>query len=655
MAGAFFGKVLFVDLSTGTVETESVPDKLYRNVLGGYGLGVALLYDRIPADADPLGAENILGFVPGLLTGSGALFGGRFMVVAKSPLTGGWGDSNCGGQFGPALRSAGIDGLFVTGLSDGPVYLAIDGDDVMLRDARHLWGLETAETEQQLREEAGDEAQVLSIGPAGEKRSLIAAIITDGGRAAARSGLAAVMGAKQLKAVVVRGRERLPVHDRSGLRHHNQEYGRLFKRDIPPISRALFPLSKLFAPVMRMLRLKAFGPTGAILHLYRTYGTSGATALSTEIGDAPVWNWRGVAARDFPLSRSLNVSDDAVIEHQVRSYHCRYCPVGCGGIVQFDGGPDGGQEAHKPEYETLAAFGPLLLNDDLEAILRINSLCDRMGLDTISTGVTVAFAIECAEHGLIDADLGEGLRLSWGNAEAIVELVRRIACREGIGEVLADGVRVASHRIGAGAEAYAMHAGGQELPMHDARFEPLLGLAYVVDPTPGRHNTANSGFVDTPALRSLFDQVGLQSPGRYAYDSKGTEFAVLNRYLQVVNCAGLCMFSLLLGEPPVQGWLNAAAGWELDLEELLRIGHRIQVSRNMFSLRHGSRPDDVSLPNRASGHPPLEQGPLRGVSVDVEAMKKDFYSAMGYDEDGVPTRELLHSLGLEAMGDDLIV
>lgn len=642
----FFGKILLVDLSRGSVETRSLPAAIYRQVMGGYGLGVRLLYEWIPPNADPLGPDNVLGFVPGLLTGSGALFGGRFMVVGKSPLTGGWGDANCGGHFGPVLRSAGVDGLFFTGVSEEPVCLVIDGGDVALHDAGHLWGLETVEAERRLKEEVGQDAQVVSIGPAGESRSLIAAIITDGGRAAARSGLAAVMGAKRLKAVVVRGRERLPIHDRTTLTRLNREYGRIFKGDSSPLSPLLFQLTNTLAPLLRLLRMRPSGPVDALIHLYRRYGTSGATALTTEIGDAPVWNWRGVAARDFPLSRSAKISDEAVIEGKVRSYGCRYCPVRCGGIVDVDGGIDGAEGVHKPEYETLAAFGPLLLNDDLATIVEINTLCDRFGLDTISTGVTVAFAIECAEHGLIDGELDDGLTLSWGSPEAIVELVRRIARRDGIGDMLADGVKRAAERIGGRAHDFAMHAGGQELPMHDARYEPALGLAYVVDPTPGRHNTANSGFLHTPGLRHVLEAKGLSSAGRYAYDEKGEEFALINRYLQVVNCAGLCQFSLMMGRPPVREWLNAATGWELSLEALLRIGHRVQVLRHAFNLREGIRVEDVSLPPRAVGRPPLDKGPLRGVSLDMETMKRHYFQAMGYRDDGLPTRELLESLAL---------
>lgn len=654
MTKGCFGRILLVDLSRGAIEEASLPRSIYRDYLGGYGLGVKLLYDRMPSGADPFGPENGLGFVPGLLTGSGALFSGRFMVVGKSPLTGGWGDANCGGHFGPALRTAGFDGVFVTGVSRRPAYLLIDEDQAELRDAEHLWGLDTAETERRVKEELGRGAQVVSIGPAGEKRSLIAAIITDGGRAAARSGLGAVMGAKRLKAITVRGSARLPIHDREALIQLNREYLRIFKEEPSPLSRFLPRLTKLAAPLLRRLRIRpSGGPTSAVIDAYREYGTSAGTALSTEIGDAPVQNWRGVGARDFPLSRSAHISDDAVIQHQVKRYHCRHCPVGCGGIVHLEGERYTVERAHKPEYETLAAFGPLLLNDDLESIVQINSLCDRYGLDTISTGATVAFALECAENGLIERELADGLALSWGNAEAVVELVRRIARREGIGDLLADGVERAAERIGEEAGPFAMHAGGQELPMHDSRYEPLLGLAYVVDPTPGRHNTANSGILDVPSLRAVLAAEDLSPPGRYEHEGKGALFAVINRYLQVVNCAGLCMFSLLMGRPPVREWINAATGWELGLKDLLRVGHRIQVLRHAFNLREGIRPDGFSLPSRASGRPPLGEGPLKGVTLDVETMTQEFFRAMGYDESGMPTRELLESLGLSEIAEDL--
>ena len=649
MPNGSFGKILSVDLSQNTIEEQALDPAIQRDYLGGYGLGAQVLYERMPPGADPLGPDNILGFLPGLLTGTGLPFSGRFMVVAKSPLTGGWGDANCGGNFGPALRSTGLDGVFVAGISPKPVYLLIDDDEgrVELKDAAHLWGLDTAETEQKIKQEVGGKAQVVCIGPAGEKLSLIAAIINDKGRAAARSGLGAVMGAKRLKAVAVRGSQRLPVHDKRALSRLSRPVRQPFKEN-PRLPGFLFRLTKLVLPLMRRLRMRPVGgTTESMAQLYKVYGTCVGTSLLTALGDAPVKNWKGVAFRDFSLERSARISDDAVIQHKVKPYHCRHCPLGSGGIVCIEDERYDTRETHKPEYETLAAFGSLLLNDDLESIVHINTLCDRYGLDTISAGACVAFALECAEKGLISREEADGLDLSWGNVEAIVALVEKIARREGIGDLLADGVKRAAEQIGQGSDALAMHAGGQELAMHDPRYEPFLGLAYQVDPTPGRHNTAYGGTYDLPALHDVFAQEGFSPPGRYEYEGKGTVLALSNRHLQVLNCAGLCMFSIITGRPPVREWINAATGWDLGYEDMLRIGYRIQVLRHVFNLREGVRPEDFALPSRAAGHPPLQEGPLKGVTLDMDVMVRDYFRAMGYDEEtGIPGEELLQSLGL---------
>jgi aldehyde:ferredoxin oxidoreductase len=655
VTSGFFGKALVVDLSRGEAEPVSLPQTLYRDYLGGYGLGVKVLHERTGAGVDPLGPECILGFVPGLLTGTGVPFSGRFMVVGKSPLTGGWGESNCGGQFGPLLRATGCDGVFLTGVSPGPVYLLLDEGQAVLRDASHLWGLDTVETECGIREEVGKGTHIVSIGPAGEKCALIAALITDGGRAAARSGLGAVMGSKRLKAIAVRGALSVPVHDGKELTRLSREYLQLFRESSSLLPEALFRLTRLSLPLLRRLRIKpSGGPAEAIVHVYREYGTCSGTAFSTQIGDAPVRNWRGVAARDFPLKRSARISDDAVIQYQVRRYHCRACPVGCGGIVRLRGDRYSVEGGHKPEYETLAAFGPLLLNDDLESILYVNDMCNRYGLDTVSTGTVVAFALECVEKGLISREEAGGLELSWGNAEAIVELVHRIGRRDGLGDLLADGVKRAAEQIGQGSEAFAMHAGGQELPMHDPRCEPLLGLAYQADATPARHTTSNGGIYRVESLRDLFASENLTPSGRYAIEDRGRLFALLSQYIHVVSCSGLCTFSLLMGRPPVQEWINAATGWGLDLRELLRIGGRIQTLRHAFNLREGIRPEDFAVPPRASGHPPLEEGPLKGVTLDIGDTVRDYFRTMGWDEaTGVPTPESLESVGLFDVAESL--
>jgi aldehyde:ferredoxin oxidoreductase len=649
----FFGRVLVVDLSRGTVEFQSLAAATYGEYLCGQGLGVRLLYDRLPRKAEPLGPENVLGFLPGLLNGTGIPFSGRFVVVGKSPLTGGWGESNCGGHFGPAVRSARLDGVLISGRSEVPVYLHIEEDGAELRRADELWGLDTAQTDQRLRQSLGRGTRVACIGPAGESRSLIAGIFTDGLRAAARSGLGAVMGAKGLKAISVRGSKKLPIHDQKTLTQLNREYARIFKGEGGALARLIPRLSQALLPILRLGGVSlSGGPTEAIVQIYRRYGTCFGLPFSTALGDTPVRNWRGVAGRDFPLARSEKLGGEAVIAHQSKRYHCAYCPVGCGGLMQSREGD--GLRARKPEFETLAAFGPLLLNDDLESIIEIGDLCDRLGLDTISTGAVVAFALECVERGLIRSQVTDGPDLSWGNAEGIMGLVGKIGRREGIGELLADGVKAAAQRMGNGAEALAMHSGGQELPMHDPRYEPLLGLAYAVDPTPARHNTANGGVFNLDALKEVFSTKNLSPGRRYQYEGKGDLFALLNRYLQVVNSAGVCMFSLLMGKPPLLGWINACTGWELKLEDLLHIGHRTQVLRQAFNLREGISPDRFSLPPRAMGRPPLEDGPTKGVTLDMETMIREYRAAMGYDEStGLPTKALVDSLGLSPLAEDL--
>lgn len=625
MPNGYWGKLLFVNLSTGEITIETPPEEIYRRYLGGYGLGAHILAERIPAGADPLGPENVIGFLPGLLTGSGALFGGRFMVCARSPLTGAWGDANCGGNFGPALRGTGYDGVFVSGRADRPVYLYIDEERVEIRDASGLWGLDTRQTEEALRRTDGRDVRVACIGPAGEKRSLIAAIINDDGRAAARCGLGAVMGAKNLKAVVARGKKRPPLADPERFQAITDRYRQLFRRKPSPWASRIGGFLTRVLPIMRRLRVRvSSGPTQMIIDTYRLYGTAAGTAALVELGDTPVRNWAGIGYRDFPLRLSAQLSDEAVIRPKIRGYGCSFCPVACGGIVRL---PDGDTD-HKPEYETLASFGPLLLNDDLEVVMRCNRICNRMGLDTISTGVTVAFAMECRERGWLPPELAEELPLEWGNGEAIVALTERIARREpGLGEWLADGVQRAAERLGPEAQEAAMHAGGQELPMHRGLYEPGVALGYQVDPAPGRHTSTLAGTVEIPPFEPYFALEGIRRSGRYDYKARGRALAIGMALLRAYDSLGLCQFALYMGEPPFLEWLNAATGWGMSEREFLEAGKAIQRLRHAFNERHGL-PREFPLPGRERGEPPQEVGPLAGITLDMETMVQAYYETL---------------------------
>ncbi|MCG2739869.1 MAG: aldehyde ferredoxin oxidoreductase family protein [Syntrophaceae bacterium] len=646
MPNGYWGKIIFVNLSTGQIEVEQPPEEVYRQYLGGYGLGVHYLYQRIPANADPLGPDNILAFLPGLLTGCGAQFSGRFMVAARSPLTGAWGDANCGGDFGPALRGAGWDGLFVSGHAESPVYLFVDGEKTEIRDASQLWGLDVRQTEETLHKEIGLQAKVACIGPAGERLSLISGIVNDDGRLAARCGLGAVMGSKRLKAVVARGRSRPPLADTKAFKDASAGYLPLFRRKPSTMSARVPAFMGFLLPIIRRLRGQlSGGPAEMVVDSYKRYGTSAGTAMLVELGDTPVRNWSGIGFRDFPLELSEGLSDRAVVRPMIKSYACHSCPVACGGIVN----QPGGGTSHKAEYETLAAFGPLTMVSDLAMVMRCNHLCNMAGLDSISAGSVIAFALECAEKGWLPPELAGELPLKWGNGEVVLELTRRIAARTpGLGDWLADGVVKAVSQLGPEAQEAAIHAGGQELSMHRGIYEPGVAAGYALDPAPGRHTSTNSGNASVAAFAPYFALHGRRPAARYDYAGKGITQAIAMPLYRAYDSLGLCQFALLMGQPPFLEWLNAATGWGVDEAEFFQIGKRIQVLRHAFNAKHGL-PPQFTLPARERGDPPQAVGPVANRTLDMEAMAKGYFEFLGIDpQTGLPLSETVEELRLDA-------
>ncbi len=642
MPNGCWGKILFVDLSSGEIRAETPPEIIYRHYLGGYGLGVHYLYEHIPPGADPLGPGNMLAFLPGLLTGSGAQFSGRFMITTRSPLTGAWADANCGGNFGPALRGAGWDGLFVNGLSDKPVYLLIDNDQIEIRAADHLWGLDVRQTEETLHKELGVDAKIACIGPAGEKLSLISGIVNDDGRLAARCGVGAVMGSKKLKAVVARGRTRPPLADPKAFKKATSAYLQIFRRKPSGMSGRIPVLMSRMLPFLRRFHAKpSGGPAEMVIDSYRRYGTAAGTAIQVELGDTPVRNWTGIGYRDFPLERSERLSDRAVVKPMIKPYACHSCPVACGGIMNQ---PDGGT-SHKSEYETLASFGPLLMNSDLDSVMRCNHICNMAGLDSISTGSVIAFALECREKGWLPPELASELPLEWGNGDAIVELTHRIASRTpGLGDWLADGVQKAAQWLPPEAQQAAIHAGGQELAMHRGLYEPGVAAGYALDPAPGRHTSTNTGNASVVGFTPYFALFDLKPAARYDYSEKGTTQAIGMCLYRAYDSLGLCQFALLMGKPPFLEWLNAATGWDMDEAEFFHIGKRIQVLRHAFNARHGL-PAQFPLPKRELGDPPQAIGPVANRMLDVEAMARNYFEFLGVNPNsGLPLPETIEDL-----------
>ncbi len=623
MAKGYMGKILWANLSKGELKDEALDEKLCRQFVGGYGIGARLIYSRQKPKVDPLGPENILGFMTGPLTGTDAPFGSRYEVMGKSPLTGGWGDANSGGDWGPWLKFAGYDGVFVTGVSPKPVYLFIKNGKAEIRDASHLWGKDVHQTEAALMAELGGKGSVVSIGPSGEKLSLISCPVNNEGRAPGRSGLGAVMGAKKLKAIAVTGTAEVPVADKEKSRKLRKEY-----------------VAQLVGP---------------IADVYRNFGTCGITADSAHSGDSPVKNWGGVGIRDFP-NPSL-IGDDNVINQQAKKYGCYRCPFSCGGHMKAGTGEYQYKEGtHKPEYETSCAFGTLCLNDNLESIIKANDICNRYGLDTISAGATIAFAIECYENGLITKEDTGGIELTWGNHRAIVAMLEKLAKREGFGDVLADGIRVAAEKIGKGAEEYAIHVGGQELPMHDPKLAPTFGMSYQGDPTPGRHTQAGlcnpeAGFVPEGLDIPLLDK----PEDKYTFTGKGKYEAIFKNQIHMVNCTGMCMFGWeVLPWDELRDVLATVTGWPLPQEDLYTTGKRIATLRQAFNLREEISPKDFKLPGRVKGDPPLKEGPVANVTVDTDTLVGNYYKAMDWDpKTGKPSKKALEELGLDDVARDL--
>lgn len=647
------GKILCVDLTTGEIRTEKVPDAVYDAVLSGKGLGAWYLYKHIPAGADPLGPENILGLVSGALTGTGAFLCGRWMAVCKSPLTGGWGDANCGGVFSPAIKQCGYDGIFFSGIAEKPVYLYCDNTTAELRDATAYWGLDATKAEERLRVDAGGKKRpcVALIGQAGEKLSLISGICNEGGRIAARSGVGAVMGSKRLKAVVLAGSRPVPCADKEQVHALSRELGKkLNKMSLPSGMGGMLGLGGAMLGKMPSIPLD-----GALTpYLFKEWGTPSNTPMAITSGDGPIKNWGDGPKAARGMVRAYN--PERINKLEVQKYHCYSCPLGCGGRLDIGRRACGEfSETHKPEYETLEAFGPLCLNDNLDSVLYINELLNRAGMDSISAGNTVAWAIECYENGILTREQLDGLDLRWGNAEAIVAIVKKMIAREGAGDLLADGVKRAAAHFG-GAE-YAMHIGGQEPGMHDSRNDPQLAIHFAAEPAPGKH-TIGMGL--QYGAMSLADICSWAPPAKVHKKSEDlvpsdtlAYIAKANAcYSMLVDGAGGCYYGEMMG---VHMWklidyLNAAAGWQYDGDHYMEIGARIQTLRQMFNIKHGIAPASFTLPPRMEGNPPLDNGPLKGVQLRNREQVALHWRAFGWDErSGEPLPETVGALGIPAL------
>lgn len=603
MVGGYVGKILRVDLSNGKISSEDLNEEWTRMFIGGKGLGAKYLFEEAKPKVDPLSPDNVLILMTGPLVGTTAPCAPKYAIYTKSPLTNAFLDSYIGGYLGAELKFAGFDGVILKGKAEKPVYLWINDGKAEIRDAVKLWGLDIHETEKRIREELKDtDVKVAAIGPAGENLARIACITVDLYRHAGRGGGGAVMGSKNLKAIAVRGHQGVSVPNIEEFIELTKE---ITKNDV-------LTEENIWA---------------------KTDGTPGFLQMVQEGGVMPTKNFHmGV------FEHASEIDSDALKKKIfVRRRACYGCPLGCGNITQVKKGPFAGTVVEGPEYETLAIAGANCYIYSLEAIAHFNLLCDKLGLDTISTGDAVAFAMECYENGIVTKEDTGGLDLSFGNVEAYVEMPKLIAYRKAIGDVLAEGVKRAAQKLGKGSEHFTVEVKGLEYPGYDPRGSIGMALAYATSDRGACHLRA------WPAASEVFGDVD-------PFTTEGKAQMVIDD--QNLYCAKwslvVCDF-YAIGYKNIARLASAATGWNLGVDDMKVIGERVWNLIKLFNIREGFKRKDDTLPFRIS-NAPLKGGRADGHLVnpkDFSKMLDEYYRLRGWDSQGRPTEEKLKALGLK--------
>ncbi|WP_291943280.1 aldehyde ferredoxin oxidoreductase family protein [Cetobacterium sp.] len=598
MKTSYNEKLLRINLTTNEIKVEPLNLEIAKKFIGARGLGSKILLDEIDPSVDPLSSENKLVIMTGPVTGASVPTGGRYVVVTKSPLTGMIACSNSGGEWGAKLKYSGFDGIIIEGKSNTPKYLYINDDKVEILNAHHVWGKTSTETDIFLKEKY-PQASVLNIGPGGENLSLMAAIINDTDRAAGRSGVGAVMGSKNLKAIVVNSsKNSIPVNNPDALRKEL---------------------------VIAMKKIKEDGVTGTGLP---TYGTAVLVNIINETGSFPTNNWQGSYSQN-----AENISGETLTEKYLkRTYNCHRCPIGCGRVVEREGKEIGG-----PEYETLWAYGGNCGVYDIPTINEANFWCNELGLDAISVPCTIAAGMELYEKGLISDNDCEGIPLKFGSKIAVVEWTKRIGFGEtSLGKLMALGSqRLCEHY---GHPEISMSVKKQELPAYDARGIQGIGLNYATSNRGGCHVR---GYMISPEILAHPELLDRTVTGNKASWTK-----IFQDLTAVIDSMGMCLFtSFALNAEDYTNFLNAATGTEHTVTSLLDTGERIYNLERVFNKRAGMKPEDDQLPKRLLKEA-IVAGPSKGLKSKLDIMLPEYYKARGW-ENAFPTKETLQKLGLE--------
>jgi len=627
MIGGTHGKILHVNLTTGETCVEQPSDEFYRLLVGGRAVIAYYLLRDLPPNTDPLSPDNLLIFAPGIMQGTNLPGAGRHSVGGKSPLTGAMGSSEAGGWWGHELKRAGFDALVIKGrAAPGPVYLWIKDGEVEIRPAEHLWGMETAPTQTSIRQALGDDkVRVAQIGPAGENQVRFAAVMHDINRAAGRNGLGAVMGSKNLKAVAVRGTMSLPVARRDQVKGVAKWLGDNYKE------------------------LSAWAAAGI------GRGTQDGISRLAYQGGLPTQNF-GEPVFDNPELLSGERNYEMFLEGRDT---CQTCPITCKQVFKNED-----EDPYRkldpvyggPEYEAMAAFGPNCGVEDNLAVCKANELANAYGLDAISTGASIAFMMECFENGLVSPEATGGLEFSWGDADLLVKVVEMIARREGVGDILADGVHRMSQRFGAATAPFDLTVKGQELPMHEPRLKHAMGLGYAVAPvgadhTMNMHDTAfaSEGGSLNRVNMALDKKVGPLSPSVLDEDKLQVFYHEVN-WMHFQDCAVNCHF-YPYDYDHLATAMSGATGVEYTIHDILQVGARAQTLSRLFNLREGFTADDDKLPKRVMRA--FKHGPLADVDLSDEAFnwaRRRYYELMKWDPaSGIPEEGCLEELQLNAL------
>jgi len=612
--GTHRGKILDVNLSTGAVKTTKIEEDVLRKFIGGSGLAAKLFFDRVPPDVDPLSDKNVLFLMAGPLSGTNFPTSSRVVAAFKSPQTGVWGQASAGGSFAAEMKKAGYDGITISGMSSKPVYLVIEDDKVEIKDAADLWGKDCYETTDILKERHGAKVDMLEIGPAGENLVKFACVLNGKWGFISRCGGGAVMGSKKLKAVVVRGTGKVEPAS-------PEEYAKIRKTVLKKIKE------------------------GVQTQFLNDAGTALAVEVNAVTGVLPVKNF--TVGDGSPYGPKL--CGGAISAQYLTNRHaCFTCPIACKRAVKVAEGPYAIEEGPGPQYETVCAFGSLLLIDDLAAVLKMGEKANMYGMDSISCGGTIAFAMECFEKGLITSKELDGGQLRWGNPDDVLAMMEKIAKRQGFGDVLAEGSRGAAKKIGKNAEDYTVEIKGLEFPMYDVRGSHGHGLSFMTSTRGACHVQSTIGSIEQNWVFTWTD-VGITG----SYDAKAPEgkgeLNVTGESLDILtNSATLCRFGLMsISITDLAEALKAATGFDYDLDEIMECGRRIWMLLRGLNNLMGVTAADDRMPKRILT--PHTDGPVAGSVPNVELMLKEYYKARGLDANGRPLKEKLNSLGLSEL------